>query len=147
MRAEDFKKLGEALAGIWLDWVQIELVRIGLKRSNIIKAAKAEFDPKTLTVALWLPDYEVWIQQGRRPGGKRPPFAIILKWVIRKLGSKDANRKAWAIMQAIARRGIKARPFMEKATKEALAEAEEKLPNLLLQVVDFEIKNLFTKKP
>lgn len=145
MRKEDFIKLGEVLAEIWLDWIQIELVRIGLKHSNIIKAAKTEFDPKTLSVVLYLPDYEVWIQQGRRPGGKRPPFAIILKWVIRKMGSKDANRKAWAIMQAIARRGIRARPFVESATKQAMAEAEEKIPNLLLEVVDLEIRHFFSK--
>lgn len=147
MKQEDFQKLAELLAEIYLDWVQIELVRIGLQRSNIIKAARTEVDMKTLSVALYLPDYEMWIQQGRRPGGKRPPLDVILKWVIRKMGSQNANKKAWAISTAIARRGIRARPFVERAQRNALEEAEGKIPNLLLEVVDFDLRHIFTKKP
>jgi hypothetical protein len=139
------KALLEALAEIWVDWTMIELVHMGLIRSNIIKNVTTTVDPKTLTVTMHLPEYAKYIESGRRPGAKRPPFRMILQWVRKKFGSQDANRRTWAICGAIAKRGIKARPFIEKASEKAVREAMEKFPNLLQLTVDPALRKLFYK--
>lgn len=141
------RALLETIAAIYEDWTVIEMHRVGLLRSSIIKSVKTSIDVAKLSVTLELPTYEVFIQGGRRPGAKRPPFAVILKWVIAKLGSQDANKRAWAICSAISRRGIRARPFMQKAIAATLEEAAEKLPKTLKLVVDPELAKMFHSQP
>jgi hypothetical protein len=49
---------------------------------------------------------------GRRPGSKPPPFNAISDWCQEK-GITDDNSVIWAIVQSIAKNGIKARPFSD----------------------------------
>lgn len=58
--------------------------------------------------------YAAVIEHGRRPGRPGPPLAPILLWVNRKLGVRgpDGDRLAWAIRNAIHRRGTRPRKIM-----------------------------------
>lgn len=144
MNDKDLRKLLETVAAIFQDWVEIEMARVGLLRSEIIKQVRTEVSVSAMTVSLTIPQYHVYIEGGRRPG-KRPPFAVILKWVIRKFGSKDANRRAHAICGAIAKRGIPARPFMQRAIEHALSEAADTVPVQLKVTVDEELRKILYK--
>lgn len=77
------------------------------------------------------------VHQGRRPGARMPPPSALLPWVRRnkvagtfsmrtrrRTGSRVLRQRqdlaaAWAIAKAIARRGIKAKPFLTDALKAA----------------------------
>lgn len=63
--------------------------------------------------------YGFYVEFGRRPGRFPPPIALGL-WIRRKLGisdPKELQRATWRIGQAIARRGVKPRPFLGPAVK------------------------------
>jgi hypothetical protein len=142
---DPIRKVLETIAAIWEDWTVIEMKRVGLLRSDIIKQVHTSVDVRTGTVSLTIPSYHKYIEGGRRPGAKRPPIGVILKWVVRKLGPKDANRKAYAIANAIARRGIKPRPFMERAIRQTLDEAAEVTPLVLKVEIEPELRKILYK--
>lgn len=55
--------------------------------------------------------YARYVQEGRKPGGKMPPWRAILDWMkVKRLGNDRAS--AWAIARAIQRRGIKPRDYL-----------------------------------
>lgn len=58
--------------------------------------------------------YASVIEHGRRPGRPGPPLAPILLWVNRKLGVRGpaGDRLAWAIRNAIHRRGSRPRKIL-----------------------------------
>ena len=64
-------------------------------------------------VSMLLNDYVVYIENGRRPGGKFPPVKPILDWCKRK-GLPTDNSTVFLIRRAIARDGISPRPIMGK---------------------------------
>lgn len=52
-----------------------------------------------------------YVLEGRKPGGKMPPWRAIQDWMkVKRLGSDRAS--AWAIARAIRQRGIKARDYL-----------------------------------
>lgn len=55
--------------------------------------------------------YARYVLEGRKPGGKMPPWRAIRDWMkVRRLG--DSRAAAWAIARAIQRRGIKPRDYL-----------------------------------
>lgn len=74
------------------------------------------------TVVLSLADYWKYIEGGRKPGGKMPPEAPILKW-IRDKGIKPRDNKikekqlAFLIRRKIGRDGIKPKPMLSDAVE------------------------------
>lgn len=106
----------EAVAGALVMVMQAELAAIGLRDSEIINNVTYEVDDKKGTIAIYLPYYWKFIEKGRRPGAKRPPIVALIVWMRRKrIAPGKEQRVAWAIATAIARRGIRARPFINKA--------------------------------
>lgn len=58
------------------------------------------------------------VEYGRRPGAKMPPVDALMGWVSRHPmpGSRRSRRsQAFALARSIARRGIRARPFLRPA--------------------------------
>lgn len=64
-----------------------------------------------------LNDYLVYIENGRRKGAKMPPIEPIIRWAKSK-GIPTDNSTIYLIRRAIARDGIKARPFMAHVMEE-----------------------------
>lgn len=64
-----------------------------------------------------LNDYLTYIESGRRPGAKFPPVEPIVRWA-RKRGIPTDNSTIFLIRRAIARDGIKPRPFMDRVLEE-----------------------------
>lgn len=58
-------------------------------------------------------NYYLNIEQGRKAGMKMPSIAIIRKWMIRK-GIPDENNRAYLIARNIAKKGIKAKPYLKE---------------------------------
>jgi hypothetical protein len=79
--------------------------------SLLINSIKADpVDADTWQVAPHV-EYARYVLEGRRPGGKMPPWRAIADWLkVKGLGSSRAS--AWAIARAIARRGIKGRDYL-----------------------------------
>lgn len=80
--------------------------------------------------------HHVNVEKGRRAGAAMPPYKPIAAWALRKFGSTGP---AWAIMRAIAKRGIrptkimtsvafrrKARELYRRETTKALSRAARK---------------------
>lgn len=68
-------------------------------------------------------EYARYVLEGRRPGGKLPPWRPIADWL--KVKRMNASpRAAWAVARAIQRRGIKGRDYVTpvvQRTRERLA--------------------------
>jgi hypothetical protein len=58
--------------------------------------------------------YAIVIEKGRRRNRRPPPRAVLIPWVMDKLGvsAKDAPRVAFLVARAIGKRGIAARPVL-----------------------------------
>jgi hypothetical protein len=67
-------------------------------------------------VEVLLPEYADFVDEGRK-AGKRPPIAPILRWIKRNRIKSDVPPKAlaFAVANSIAKKGIKARPFLDDA--------------------------------
>lgn len=85
-------------------------------------------------------DYYKFIDSGRRAGATPPPYAAILDWILRKKigrGDISPNRLAWAIRAAIAKNGIRPRPYLKTYQKNLEAELEKTFANALeLTLID-----------
>lgn len=69
--------------------------------------------------------HSLYVELGRRPGGRMPPHEVIHAWVKRRLGLADpeADRAAWAIAKHIAQNGIAGIHFMRGAADSVDADA------------------------
>lgn len=76
--------------------------------SLLINSVKADqVDDLTWQVAPHVA-YARYIHDGRKPGGKMPPWRAILDWMkVKRLGNSRAA--AWVVARAIQRRGIRPR--------------------------------------
>lgn len=79
--------------------------------SLLINSVKADqIDEDTWRVAPHV-EYARYVLEGRRPGGRMPPWRAIADWLkVKRLGSDRAA--AWAVARAIQQRGIKARDYL-----------------------------------
>ena len=108
----------EEIAEIWKEEITKSMLSVGLKDSEIINDFKVV--PEKNGISIYLPDYSKYIESGRKPNLKQPPFKVILTWVKRKGFTGNLNSIAFAIAKSIAKNGIRPRPFLENASTEAL---------------------------
>jgi hypothetical protein len=94
--------------------LRIGLTSVGLPDNGTVRIQKAIVS-RTVgeAVEVLMPQYYIWIETGRRPGGKFPPASVILEWMKRKgIARGEENKVLYVIRRAIAQRGIKPRPFV-----------------------------------
>lgn len=110
-------------------------------------------------VFIYMPSYAVNIEFGRRAGVERqvtkngrtytlytgmPPIRSILLWIRNKgITPRDGislNQLAFLIARSIARRGIPARPFIERAIERT--QDDERLDLNINEFIDEQIQNL-----
>lgn len=94
-----------------------------LEDSRLIKRVTTAIDESTGSITLLLPEYEKYIESGRRAGAKQPPIDAIVKWLRRKGVTGNVNKIAFAVARKIARDGIKPRPFTADAVKQSTEDA------------------------
>lgn len=130
--AEMPKKLHWALArAVWtvaekgaID-MKLELARQRISaRSTLIDSVKADkVDELTWTLGPHV-SYARAVFEGRKPGGKMPPWQVIQEWAKnRQIGSDRGT--AWAIARSIQRRGIRGRDYVTPVVERARARLAE----------------------
>lgn len=124
----------QSLGAFLIKNIQEDLKGYKLANSNLYNSVNYKVKPtkEAWTVQVFMNDYAQIVDKGRRPG-KMPPVGAILDWLRRKnIVPKNGKlgNLAWAIAKSIAKRGIRARPFLN---------------NIFLytdQWIDYEIKNM-----
>ena len=94
-------------------------------------------DEKTLDVGFFSSDvenkgYARYVEYGRKPG-KMPPPDILEAWAYKKfrLSHKDARSAAWALARSIAKKGTKARPYVEPAVESGWRKMIDKIAKIV----------------
>ena len=102
-----------------------------LRSGHIIKTGELE------RVISYEAIHALYIEFGREPSDKLPPFDAIFGWVQRKkIGKpKERQRITWAIMQDIKKHGLEARPFARPMAAELEAHIEGDVRNRIKEVV------------
>lgn len=76
--------------------------------------------------------YAYYVHQGRKPGGKLPPIGpkdSLTRWATKR------GIPPFLVARAIARKGTKANPFMEKAYKQVKPTADFEMNRILNDIV------------
>lgn len=115
------RQLLEYLAQILVDELKLELVRYNLGDSEIYNNIRAVVGPADVTIEM--PDYWIFIENGRRPNAPPPDttpgslsYISLINWMRRKgIAPGRENKVVWLIARAIGRRGIDPRHFASDA--------------------------------
>lgn len=120
-----------------------------LKDSNLVKSIDAKIETGAQTfVRVVANDYYKFIDTGRRAGATPPPYSAILDWVIRKKIAGNGitpARLAFAIRAAIAKNGIRPRPYLKDYQKHLEAELEKVFAKEFETVLIDNLKKKFGK--
>ena len=145
----DIKTILEIIGESYVETIIESMKFYDLEDSNIIK--NVTYSISNNTVIINIPSYAIFIEQGRRPLSKMPPLNVILAWVKRKrIKGRDKksgrfikdNVLVFLIARAIARRGIRPRPFLKKANQIIGNEVAETFALDFSDLIDNEIKRI-----
>ncbi len=79
--------------------------------------------------------YARYVLEGRKPGGRLPPWRAIADWLrTKRLGSDRAS--AWAVARAIQRRGVKGRDYLTPVADRTQNRLEARAAAALAQEMD-----------
>ena len=114
--------------------------------------SKVRDEGKTVSALTYSEEpYAIVMEDGRAPGGKQPPTDDMIPWVVKRIGVAGARLSgrarssarnpgaveravrglAFVVARSIARKGIRARKFFEKAAREV----EALLPRIADRIV------------
>jgi hypothetical protein len=115
------EKLNELVAELIQETLIRNLLAIDpdLSTSRLVRDIRAV--PVGDSVEVFMPNYAIYVEKGRKPGVKAPPVSVIVAWIKRKkipLRGGRINAVAYAIARSIGRWGIKAKPFIERSADE-----------------------------
>lgn len=107
----EVEKLMKKFGDDTIKLMQDELRKGGKADSRFIKLMKSYVTEKEKEIILTIemPDYGIWIDQGRTPGKPGPPKGALLDWMRRK--GIPAKRESF-IQKRVGIKGIKAVPFL-----------------------------------
>jgi len=136
---KQIQELLEAIAETYVENVKTEMIAVGLQDSDIIE--EVTYKINGYTIELIIPEYYKYIESGRRPLSKRVPIIPLLKWMIKKgIAKGKENKVVWAIREAIFKRGIRPRPFLQNAIDSTEAEVKELLAIDFQEIIDEKIR-------
>jgi hypothetical protein len=142
---KDIETVLEGLSDALQKNVVASAIKAGVPRrmpevARLLKTVKATpVDLASESVAILINSYYTYIEAGRKAGGKMPPEAPILEWMVRYGVAPGKEKQViWAIRRAIAIRGIRAKPFIADALKATSVEASAALG----KAIKFQLDNL-----
>lgn len=102
------------LDGFVAEEIQNAVPHPAVDRGELLNSRDLQATPKGAVFAVLAP-HAAAIEDGTRPF--RPPYQPIYEWLVRKqlVPEDEASGRAWAIVNAIAKRGIAPRHYMAKA--------------------------------
>lgn len=117
-------------------------------RSNLARSALARsFNFQVTASGIEIIANSYWrnIEQGRKPGGKFPPFSSIFAWAkkyqLKPRQGQTFNQMVWSIMQGIVKNGIRPRPFVDNAAEGAVKFLNPYLDEQIEEYIDFAFRN------
>lgn len=113
-----------------------------LQDSQLLKNTHIEYRDNLFL--LIYPDYGDYVNSGRRPGAKLPPYDAIENWC-RSKGISPDNETVWRIRQGIKRDGIAARPFIDRFLELAENRWNGKWAEKVFEEIISDIVNWFDK--
>jgi len=104
----DFKKVGKLIIAS----LQKELIGQGHKATgdliNSFEQRVIEL-PNSIVIEILMNEYGIYVNEGRKTGGKKVPINVLVEWIERKAiasGDKDVKSMAFAIQNTIHKEGI-----------------------------------------
>jgi len=104
----DFKKVGKLIIAS----LQKELLGQGHKATgNLINSFEQRVIelPNSIVIEILMDEYGIYVNEGRKTGGKKVPISVLVEWIERKAiasGDKDVKSMAFAIQNTIHKEGI-----------------------------------------
>ena len=104
----DFKKVGKLIIAS----LQKELLGQGHKATgNLINSFEQRVIelPNSIVIEILMDEYGIYVNEGRKTGGKKVPISVLVEWIERKAiasGDKDVKSLAFAIKNTIHKEGI-----------------------------------------
>lgn len=104
----DFKKVGKLIIAS----LQKELLGQGHKATgNLINSFEQRVIelPNSIVIEILIDEYGIYVNEGRKTGGKKVPISVLVEWIERKAiasGDKDVKSMAFAIQNTIHKEGI-----------------------------------------
>lgn len=123
----------------FIETIKVELKRIGLENSNIYN--NISYTKQGNTIVQNIPEYQKYIENGRRPFSVMPPMLPIIDQMKRKgIARGNENKVSFLIRRKIARDGIDPRPFLSNAVEDLERQSAEYLAIDFSELIDDEIK-------
>jgi len=104
----DYKKVGKLIIAS----LQKELLGQGHKATgdliNSFEQRVIEL-PNSIVIEILMNEYGIYVNEGRKTGGKKVPINVLVEWIERKAiasGDKDVKSMAFAIQNTIHKEGI-----------------------------------------
>tara|TARA_R100000278_G_C5459258_1_gene160262 strand:+ start:15 stop:506 length:492 start_codon:yes stop_codon:yes gene_type:complete len=104
----DFKKVGKLIIAS----LQKELIGQGHKATgNLINSFEQRVIelPNSIVIEILMDEYGIYVNEGRKTGGKKVPINVLVEWIERKAiasGDKEVKSMAFAIQNTIHKEGI-----------------------------------------
>jgi hypothetical protein len=104
----DFKKVGKLIIAS----LQKELLGQGHKATgNLINSFEQRVIelPNSIVIEILMDEYGIYVNEGRKTGGKKVPINVLVEWIERKAiasGDKEVKSLAFAIQNTIHKEGI-----------------------------------------
>ena len=104
----DFNKVGKLIIAS----LQKELIEQGHDATgNLINSFEQRVIevPNSIVIEILMDEYGIYVNEGRKTGGKKVPINVLVDWIERKAivnGDKEVKSLAFAIQQTIHKEGI-----------------------------------------
>tara|TARA_Y100000592_G_C5316828_1_gene242874 strand:- start:162 stop:650 length:489 start_codon:yes stop_codon:yes gene_type:complete len=104
----DFKKVGQLI----ISSLQKELIEQGHQATgNLVNSFEQRVIevPNSIVIEILMDEYGIYVNEGRKTGGKKVPINVLVDWIERKAivnGDKQVKSLAFAIQQTIHKEGI-----------------------------------------
>ena len=104
----DFNKVGKLIIAS----LQKELIEQGHQASgNLVNSFEQRIIevPNSIVIEILMDEYGIYVNEGRKTGGKKVPINVLVDWIERKAivnGDKEVKSLAFAIQQTIHKEGI-----------------------------------------
>jgi hypothetical protein len=135
-------KIGEEISKTYKDKLKAGAYVTG-KLYNSVKY-KIEYGEDSVRLIFLAEDYWINIEKGRKAGSKMPPVNEIKKWIIAR-GIPYKPGLDYKIARSIAKKGIKARPYMKDTVNQLNNKYDKSIAEALSKDIELSLKETINK--